>query len=242
MRKQIHILNGDSLKIQIPSTIQGDFIICRECLVEGDIQGENLEELFTNRISFLKENYDVSKSEYEEKVITEFHKIIEIENSEINLWFEEDLFCQVNFWFITHILNKKHKNNSVFLVKPKSHSKYNFGKLTKFEIIDIYKHKVPLEKLDDFANLWKEYQMNNLENMLSIANKLNHNYSFILPVVKAHRDRMGNSNRPINSLKKIIKELNTEDFEIIFDEFSKRESIYGLGDLQVKRLYEQIKT
>jgi len=47
--------------------------------------------------------------------------------------------------------------------------------------------------------------------------------------------------RPSQSLIRIINELNTVEFEPIFREFSKREDIYGFGDLQVKRLFNEIK-
>ena len=38
-----------------------------------------------------------------------------------------------------------------------------------------------------------------------------------------------------------MDELNTEQFGLIFKEFCNRESIYGFGDLQVKRLLDEIK-
>ncbi len=40
MRKQYHILNGDSLKEQFPENIQGDIIVARECLVDGNVKGK----------------------------------------------------------------------------------------------------------------------------------------------------------------------------------------------------------
>jgi len=46
--------------------------------------------------------------------------------------------------------------------------------------------------------------------------------------------------RPVQSLKEIKEELKTDDFGIIFREFSKREAIYGFGDLQVKRLLDEL--
>jgi hypothetical protein len=38
-----------------------------------------------------------------------------------------------------------------------------------------------------------------------------------------------------------MDELETEDFGIVFKEFSQRENIYGFSDLQVKRLFDKIK-
>jgi hypothetical protein len=69
-------------------------------------------------------------------------------------------------------------------------------------------------------------------------------YPFILTAVKAHTDRIpteGNLGRPSQSLIQIMKELETDEFEPVFKEFSKRESIYGFGDLQVKRLFDEVK-
>lgn len=49
-----------------------------------------------------------------------------------------------------------------------------------------------------------------------------------------------NAGRPIQSLITIMKELDTEEFGPVLREFNKRESIYGFGDLQVKRLFDEI--
>jgi len=72
---------------------------------------------------------------------------------------------------------------------------------------------------------------------------LENKYPFILSAVKAHIQRIpmnGNLGRPTKSLIKIMEEFNTEEFVVVFKEFTKRESIYGFGDLQVKRLYDEI--
>jgi len=46
MQQQYNILNGDSLRIQLPNTVSGEIIITRECLVDGDVSGETMEEFF----------------------------------------------------------------------------------------------------------------------------------------------------------------------------------------------------
>jgi hypothetical protein len=38
-----------------------------------------------------------------------------------------------------------------------------------------------------------------------------------------------------------MNNLETNSFGEVFKEFNKRESIYGFGDLQVKRLFDEIK-
>ena len=59
------------------------------------------------------------------------------------------------------------------------------------------------------------------------------------PTIKAHIDRISKG-RVTKSLVSIIKKLKSKDFQLIFSEFSKQESIYGFGDLQVKRIIAEI--
>ena len=68
-------------------------------------------------------------------------------------------------------------------------------------------------------------------------------YPFILPAVQANVERKRtneNAGRPIQSLIAIMKDLKSEEFGPVFREFNKRESIYGFGDLQVKRLFDEL--
>jgi hypothetical protein len=163
MKTQYHILNGDSLKQQFPETIQGEIIVTHECLVDGNVRGNSLDELFQVRAQFISNNYE---------------------------------------------------------------------------------NRLLLTELDKFTDLWKLYQKNGLEQLLKTAKELESKYPFILTVVKAHTDRIptkGNLGRPSQSLIQIMKELETDEFEPVFKEFSKRESIYGFGDLQVKRLFDEVK-
>ncbi|MDY8135388.1 DUF1835 domain-containing protein [Aquimarina sp. 2201CG5-10] len=245
MRKQIHILNGDSLKQQFPESIQGDIIVARECLVDGNVKGKDLNELFTTRAKFITQNYGGTEQGYYEKAASEFLKIPEINNnSDINLWFEDDLFCQVHFWFIVHLLMKNNnENNQVFLIRPKIHTQYGFGGLNKSKLISIYKNRLELSELEKIADLWEFYQNDDIKKLTNTALELEKKYPFILPAVKAHIQRIPsneNLGRPTESLITIMKELKTEEFGTVFREFNQREYIYGFGDLQVKRLYDQI--
>ena len=245
MRNQYHILNGDSIKEQFPVSLQGEIIIARECLVDGSVKGNSLTNFFKTRAKFISSNYDgYNEHDYFEKTVPEFQKMQNIpDNVDINLWFEDDLFCQVNFWFVINLLSQSHQNNQFFLIRPKSHSQYGFGGLNKSELISIYENRLELTELNKLARLWESYQINDTEKLIDTARKLENEYPFILPAVKAHIQRIpvnGNAGRPTQSLITIMEEFKTEEFGPVFREFNKRESIYGFGDLQVKRLYDEI--
>jgi len=246
MINQYHILNGDSLREQFPESLQGEIIVAKECLVDGSVKGNNLTDFFNTRAKFISSNYDgYNEQDYFEKTIPEFQKMQNIpDNADINLWFEDDLFCQVNFWFVINLLSKSHQNNQFFLIRPKSHSQYGFGGLNQLELISIFKNRLALTELDTMARLWESYQINDTEKLIKISRKLKNLYPFIVTAVKAHIERIpsnGNVGKPSKSLIQIMNELETEEFGPVFREFNKRESIYGFGDLQVKRLFDEIK-
>lgn len=243
MRNQYHILNGDALLAYFPSTIIGEKIITRECLVDGIVAGDTLSEFYKTRASFI--NYEYGGQDYFEKVVQEFEKMQQIpEGSDINLWFEDDLFCQVNFWFVIHLLYNTEKEFQYFLVRPNVHNQYGFGGLSQEGLLDVFQKKLSLSEISTLAQLWEHYQKNELNQLSKIALALKKQYSFLLPAVQAHIDRQpiaDNKGKPSEILKEIILEQGGEDFGSVFLEFNKRASIYGYGDTMVKRLFDELK-
>lgn len=248
MNDEFHILNGDALLHQFPKQIHGEKIVTKECLVDGDVEGGTLEELFSTRAKFLSDHYpETTAEDYFRKTVPEFEKMKNIsEQATINLWFEDDLFCQVNLWFVLHLLNKKNKLGSIYLVRPKPGYEYSFGSMSEFELVIAFQNKIKIESAEfhQLSQLWKLYQEDNVKTMLAIAEDLPEQYSFLKPTIEAHSERLPYNEfpgRPSRTLLQIMEDLGTDDFAPVFREFCKRESIYGFGDLQVKRLLDQIK-
>lgn len=244
--KHFHILNGDALKAQFPKELSGEIIVARECLVDGPVEEKEPGTFFKNRAKFIAGlTPEITTEDYLNSTVSEFDKIRAIpENSLVNLWFEDDLFCQVNFWFVAHLLQQSTANCKVFLVRPKVHTPFGFGGLNKMELQQVYEEKTEINKLHEIAALWEFYRNNDTIGLTSVAKKLSSSYPFIFEAAKAHVDRIptkNNPGRPVQSLIEIMEELQTEEFIPVFREFSKREAIYGFGDLQVKRLLEEIK-
>ncbi len=245
MPHQVHILNGDCLRERFPSELPGQIIVMRECLVDGPVAANTLEDLYQIRAKFLIEEYGLSTSqEYFDHTILEVDKIRNIpDHSEVCLWFEDDLFCQVNFWFVTYLLFQSGKNYKVYLVRPEMLTHEGFTGLSHEDLIHIFDHKILIENVQEIANLWIYYQKENFELLLKEAKELNTSMPFIFDAVEAHIARKPTEDhpgRPIQALLDITRELDTKEFEPIFKEFSKREKIYGFGDLQVRRMFDLI--
>ena len=243
--KKYHILNGDSLKDQLQN-FDVEKIVLRECLVEGNVQGDSLKDVLANRFSFFEKEYEVSEEEYQQKSVVEISKITEIENdSSVYLWFENDLFCQVNFWFAIHTLVHLGNDISVFLVSPIKDSWMGFGKLSFEELLQSFENKKELTKVDQksIAELWLAFQKSDWEVLRSNAKNLSSKINQIGEVVEAHIERFPvdkKYGRPEESIQKIMTSLDNPSFSNVFRAFSQTEGIYGFGDMQVKRIMNRM--
>lgn len=242
MMKFYHILNGDALKEQFLPEIDGEKIVLKECLMEGPVKASDMNEFYQIRAKFISENYEVPNNEYFEGTVTELEKLRNIEvGSEVNLWFEDDLFCQVNLWFTISQLSKK--DLKLFMVRPNQHNQYGFGGFDVEGLLELYENRTSIDHSASLTPLWDNYVENNLKALDRLSQDLSSKYPFIKTVVKAHLERQPTANspgRPIETLIQIKEELKTEKFGPIFQEFCKREAIYGYGDLQVRKLLDQI--
>ena len=121
MNKQVHLLNGDALLARFPKTINGEKLICRECFVEGPVESKTLADLFKQRAIYLNQQYgEFIEHDYNSHVADEFYDLIRFaeDNNPLILWFEDDLFCQVNLWFSLSLLFSVARTEHIYLVRP----------------------------------------------------------------------------------------------------------------------------
>jgi hypothetical protein len=243
-----NILNGDSLAYSFPDAkIEGNIIVMREGLIEGELSGNNLPDFWQSRARYLK----ISETEYNNSVVKEFEKIINApDNSEFNLWFEYDLFCQVNMWFVLSIINSLPIKKKVFAVytsyldKTSKQFWNGFGPANSDELRVCYANRISLSK-DDLnlgQELWNAYKNGNLEELTKLSKHQSLAFPYLQDVVKAHVDRFpkdGTKGRPEKVIEDITKNIS-KDFHEVFKEFWNRESIYGFGDTQLKSLYDKV--
>ncbi|MFY0253573.1 hypothetical protein ACDQ55_06410 [Chitinophaga sp. 30R24] len=104
----LHVLNGDAtLTLFKQSGLPGDVVICREMMCEGKAKyTKDLITFFESRAKHLEFQYGIDKQTYHIHVMQELEKIDHFGPTadEIILWFEYDLFCQINMLFILHYI------------------------------------------------------------------------------------------------------------------------------------------
>ena len=243
-----HILNGDSLANSFPAThIHGEIIVDREGLIDGDLQGNDLSYFWKSRSAYM----GISPAEYHKTVVVEFEKVLTApENTVFNLWFEYDLFCQVNMWFVLSLMaGLSIKRNvyavySSFLTRNDKNFWNAFGPATPDQLIQSYNDRILLSEIEIQLGqqLWETYRNANLSQLKSLAEIQTPGFPFLREVIDAHIDRFpkeGEKSRPEKVLEEIMNTHST-DFHTVFSEFWNRESIYGFGDVQLRRLYDKV--
>ena len=243
-----HILNGDALAYSFPDTkIEGEIIVVREGLIDGSLSGDNLHEFWQSRAKYM----GWTEAKYHNQVVKEFEKIMNApDDSEFNLWFEYDLFCQVNMWFVISIINSLSIKKKVYAVytsyldTTSKHFWNGFGPANSSEVRICFAGRTPFNDSDIQLgqDLWTAYKSGNLDELTRLAKNQSAAFPYLEEVVKAHVDRFpkdGTKGRPEKVIEDIVENGST-DFYKVFTEFWNRESIYGFGDTQLKHLYDKV--
>jgi Domain of unknown function (DUF1835) len=224
-----HILNGDGMVCDFD--LPGNIIVCREALIEGNLTAESLDDFWRKRSEFFQKEYRAEN--YTDKSASEFLKISEIETTdEVNLWFGDDVFCQVNMWFCVSLIRSK--ATQVYRIVSDA-SDWNCG---------FTNHKRRLEnrilysesEVDLLRKLWNAFSSKNVVELLKLGKTDSPNFLKLNQTCIAIADIDKNPKEILRS----IKNEGVSDFPSIFQKFKERGGIYGFGDNQVKRLLNEL--
>lgn len=224
-----HILNGDALAEGFD--LEGEIVICREFLIEGDLKAKDLNEFWQVRSDYVKEKFN--DDSYFAKVKGEFDKLSDLKpQDEVNLWFGDEAFCQVNMSFVLWLIWEK--NPVVYRVFPDSKD----WDCTFEDVNGCFKkrQKLTIEEVRFGTLLWEGFQRKDWTNLLNPVGTEFGNFRQYKQVCQA---LMQIDSKPREILQEIIKDGET-DFSNIFRQFRQKAFVYGFGDAQVKNLLESI--
>jgi hypothetical protein len=245
MATTYHILNGDALTDRFVATgLRGEILVAREALISGPLDGNTLDEFYETRASY---HSNEDKNFYPSYAVSQFEKMLAAPNdSEFNLWFGYDLFCQVNMWFILSLLNDMPVSKEVYTVYP-SHLKSedvwkDFGGATATVLLDCFNNRIAFDEDDILLGkkLWFAFKDNDLIELERLSNESSDCFPYLKEVCRAHIERypFGNG-RPERVIEEIIS-TGHSDFSTVFRRFFEREGIYGFGDVQLKEIYDNV--
>lgn len=237
------LLNGDCLAHSLQPYLSSDqYLVFRECFIEHNAIPYNPETFWESRMHFMVDRYQITPTEYKEKTILEFEKIQKISPEEpVYLWFEFDLFCQVNFWFLVHDLTSRGFKN-LFWVQPTDRSNWTgFGESSSFDLYHAWKNAVPLttEWIQTSSFLWTSYQ--NQDWIQFEKTCTNHpTWPKLTEIGMAQMERLL---VPIGKPHQILQSIRSSgitDFPTLFQQFQIQAGQYGFGDTQVLHILQEL--
>ena len=247
MANTLHIANGDSTaEILKRTSLTGDILVWREMLCEGLICKEvGSDEFWMNRYDYFKKELEVSKLDYYDKTIKEILKLEDVSNySEVVLWFEFDLFCQVNLMALCTYLLQSYRKNTIYnlvctgWVKGEEQLK-SLADFSVDEFVNLYENKISLSKSNlEFAqNCWNVYVNNDVNELKSFNFNKQSKFRYLQKAIDQHLLRFPDESGLNQIQYKILEIINSKpltELEIVRDLliWQSQETVYGFGDLQ----------
>jgi hypothetical protein len=236
-----HVLPGDAqVEAFKQSGIAGEILVCRECLIEGDLNGDGLDEFFINRAAFINNAFDQDPANYNSSVASQFRKLTELtDRDEVNLWFEYELFCAVNMWFCLDLLSKT--DAKIYRVMPVYLSEEDrwdgFGGATSNDMLRCFDGRIQLtdEDIRLGSALFKAYKNKDKIALNIFTDQGSDAFPFLREVVEAAIEI---DTRPSEIVSDITRS-GKHDLSEVFPEFRSRAGVYGFGDTQVENLIKK---
>lgn len=242
----LHITNGDCTTNYLQKLkFTGEFITWREMLCEGKTTTDVGSEVFwKNRFEFFKTSYKVSKQKFINYTVKEYRNLCnKKEQKEIVLWFEHDLFCQINMIAVISWLKRFRKGYDISLVcsgKIKGSSKmHSLPELSEEQINEHYKNKIELTQDDiEYADyIWQLY-CSESPLRLEAVHKFNpmSPFQYLASALELHLKRYPSIENGLNIIEnRILKTANKHQFNYkgeLVTQLLKDQETYGFGDLQ----------
>lgn len=251
----LHITNGDSTTDYLKSLqFEGEFITWREMLCEGKTSIDvGSESFWKTRFDFLKSSYKVTKKTFIDFTLKEYRNLCQkSEQKEIVLWFEYDLFCQINMIAIISWIKRYRKGEKVTLVcsgdVEGSDRKLGLSELTPEQIQQHFESRAELSQDDiEYADyVWQLY-CSDSPLRLETVHKFNPMSPFIYlsDALEVHLKRFPSIENGLNVVENHIlrtaNETQPKSKHQLVGNLLKNQQVLGFGDLQYMQKLDKLK-
>ena len=242
----LHIHNGDSTAgTARKASIPGEHLAWREALVCGPAPGGLSENAFRYiRAAYLADAYGVDLAECEKELREQSHALARFsDHEEVVLWFEHDLFCQVQLIYLLDWLSRgelgKTKLSLICIGDfPGIEDFRGLGQLNEAQLTSLFpeRREVSKAQLDLGARAWTAYSSSNPMEIVDLISGDNAALPFMNIALAKHLQRFPSVRNGLGRLENVGLELTVDgyhEFKSLFPALGKREPAFGFGDAQV---------
>ncbi|MDQ3009092.1 MAG: DUF1835 domain-containing protein [Acidobacteriota bacterium] len=244
----LHIHNGDSTANTMREAgFPGEHFAFREALATGPTpQGLSTDDWIAVRAAYLAEQVELDATKVKQELGAIDAKLANIAaREETILWFEHDLFCQINLVYLLDRFAQQtaHPSGLSLICIGEFPGIANFsglGQLTADQMASLFntRHTVTEAELSLGQRAWAAYcspDPHNIEELLATDTSA---LPFLAGALRQHLARFPSIRNGLgdaeNKLLAFIAE-GIPDFSSLCKAFFDAEPDYGLGDLQIRR-------
>lgn len=254
MSSLLHITNGDSFTEKLTSLkLKGDIITWREMLCEGQtLTNVGSETFWKARFEFLNKNYKVSKSWFIEKTLKEYRSLCNHKQQDkIVLWFEYDLFCQINMLAVLSWLKTHRKYAEISLVcsgkEDDTDKMYSLCDLDDEQLLNLYENRTILKQDDiEYADyVWQLYCSDNPIRLENLSDFNEYQFDYLSEAVQNHLMRFPSIKNGLNQMENNILQLSVDkkpaSKKALLGTMLQNQQGLGFGDSQYDRAINRLK-
>jgi hypothetical protein len=241
----LHIHNGDSTAGTLREFgFPGEHKAFQEVLMEGPAPGgPSPDEWLEVRARFLAEAYELEVAKSVKDLREQEARLRRFsEHDETILWFEHDLFCQINLiylldWFSKQSMGKTRLSLICVGEFPGVEDFRGLGQLGGDQLAWLFdrRHEVTDAELSLAARAWAAYCSADPEEIWRLIDQDTSSMPFLGQALRLHLARYPSVRNGLGRVENTALEMISSGaigFKSLFPRFGKGEPVYGMGDSQ----------
>lgn len=247
-----HILNGDAVVSAFKaSEIEGQFAVWRELHCQGPTTPKIASREFSEaRKLFLRNYLDIDENFFDEHTQSQLRLIREQVQNEATLWFEYDLFCQINMMVAINLIDQispSCKINLIVVGKSLDHLDWiTLGHVRPEQWPQLYQQKRLLDKkaIHFMREAWKIYCSSDHRDFDALLAECPPVYKYFPQAIENHYRRFPSRIDGLTDIQRFIfQKLSVDHFtnsKLVIRDLLKHFHFYGYGDLQYIAIMESL--
>ncbi|MGB5238003.1 MAG: DUF1835 domain-containing protein, partial [Flavobacteriaceae bacterium] len=170
---------------------------------------------------------------------------------QIILWFEYDLFCQINMLAVLSWLKTHRRYAQISLVcsgdEDGSEKFFGLNELSDEQLIRLYDNRVHLSQNDiEYADyVWQLYCSDNPIRLENLIDYENYQFKYLSDAIKTHLKRFptitNGLNEVENNILKISRDQKPKSKTALMGNIIQNQGFYGFGDTQYERIISNLR-
>jgi hypothetical protein len=242
----LHITNGDATAdILRRSSLGGEIVPFREALIAGPTpDGVEGEKWIALRAAFLATEYNVDAAECAAGLREMEQTLLGLDtHDEVTLWFEHDLFCQVNLLYLLdriRTIGALPARLSLVMIGsfPGIDNFRGLGELGPANLEMLFAQRTPIgePQLELAGDAWKAYRSGDPSAIRSLLDRDTTPLPYLHEALILHLKRFPSTFNGLGAVERTALTAiaaGATTFAALFREFSAAAPGYGYGDLQL---------